>query len=215
VPRTGWVLKGINPCESVAEHSHRMGMLALLFAGDAKIDVMRACAMALVHDLAEALVGDIAPSQGVDEQVKIKLEKEAMATILNDLGDNEVRTRFAFCLANKHKKKMSNLTRHAMIFTRETKKMTQASRLISSLWEEYEARSSPEALLVKDLDRFEMVVQAFEYENSKDVALDDFFHSVQGKIKNPVVLSWFNALLAKRTAIYEGSVYRLDKPDSD
>lgn len=33
-----------------------------------------------------------------------------------------------------------------------------------NLWAEYENQSSPEAKMVKDFDRFEMILQAFEYE---------------------------------------------------
>ena len=32
------------------------------------------------------------------------------------------------------------------------------------LWEEYETQSSPEAKLVKDFDKLEMIIQAYEYE---------------------------------------------------
>jgi putative hydrolases of HD superfamily len=39
-----------------------------------------------------------------------------------------------------------------------------AAAEIAALWEEYEAATTPEALLVKDLDKFEMIVQALEYE---------------------------------------------------
>ncbi len=39
-----------------------------------------------------------------------------------------------------------------------------AAREVESLWLEYEAASSPEALLVKDFDKLEMVVTAFQYE---------------------------------------------------
>jgi putative hydrolase of HD superfamily len=38
---------------------------------------------------------------------------------------------------------------------------------ITSLWQEYEDAATPEALLVKDLDKFEMIVQALEYEKCK------------------------------------------------
>ena len=38
---------------------------------------------------------------------------------------------------------------------------------IQNLWKEYEEAKTPEALLVKDLDKFEMIVQAFEYEKRK------------------------------------------------
>lgn len=41
---------------------------------------------------------------------------------------------------------------------------TPQSCEIRDLWQEYEDVSSPEANLVKDLDKFEMIVQALEYE---------------------------------------------------
>lgn len=41
---------------------------------------------------------------------------------------------------------------------------TCAAREVESLWLEYEAASSPEALLVKDFDKLEMIVTAFQYE---------------------------------------------------
>lgn len=40
----------------------------------------------------------------------------------------------------------------------------QARERFRSLWEEYEARETPESKLVKDLDRLELVLQAVEYE---------------------------------------------------
>ena len=46
--------------------------------------------MGAVHDLAEALVGDIAPAQGIDDAAKRRLEREAMDCIVNQLGNNEV-----------------------------------------------------------------------------------------------------------------------------
>jgi len=41
---------------------------------------------------------------------------------------------------------------------------SEQAQEISGLWEEYEAASTPEALLVKDFDKFEMIMQALEYE---------------------------------------------------
>ena len=39
------------------------------------------------------------------------------------------------------------------------------SQEIFSLWREYENGETMEAKFVKDLDKFEMILQAFEYEN--------------------------------------------------
>lgn len=44
---------------------------------------------------------------------------------------------------------------------------SEQAQEISELWAEYEAASSPEALLVKDFDKFEMIMQALEYEKCK------------------------------------------------
>jgi putative hydrolases of HD superfamily len=41
------------------------------------------------------------------------------------------------------------------------------SQEIFSLWQEYENCETMEAKFVKDLDKFEMILQAFEYEKCK------------------------------------------------
>ncbi|KAG0311511.1 HD domain-containing protein 2 [Dissophora globulifera] len=74
---------------------------------------------------------------------------------------------------------------------------TQAQE-ISALWEEYEGASTPEALLVKDFDKFEMIMQAFEYEKTEDATLEDFFAGTRGKFKHPMVTAWVNELEAER-----------------
>jgi putative hydrolase of HD superfamily len=58
--RTGWVLRGVHDPESVADHSWGSAYLCLLYAAEAGVDRARAVEMALVHDLAEAVTGDVA-----------------------------------------------------------------------------------------------------------------------------------------------------------
>ena len=53
--RTGWVLRGVPLPESVADHSYRMAMLAMICSVPG-VDSGRAVQIALVHDLAEAHV---------------------------------------------------------------------------------------------------------------------------------------------------------------
>lgn len=84
--RTGWLLRGLSNVESVADHSWRMALMVLLLGNSAGIDAQRATCIALVHDLAEALVGDIAPGQGVDKATKQRLEADAMNTIVGYLS---------------------------------------------------------------------------------------------------------------------------------
>jgi len=59
VQRTGWVLKGVKDVESVAEHTWRVAMLALLLAPELNLDQSKLVKMALIHDLGEAGIGDI------------------------------------------------------------------------------------------------------------------------------------------------------------
>jgi putative hydrolase of HD superfamily len=63
--RSGWVRKGVAGPESIADHMYRMGLMATLCAGASGVDVTRCIKMALVHDVAEAIVGDITPHCGV------------------------------------------------------------------------------------------------------------------------------------------------------
>src|SRR3954464_13130145 len=81
--RAGWVLRGVEAPESVADHSWRVALLALLLAPAAEgaPDPARAMALALVHDLAECMVGDITPFDGVDRAEKRRREEAAMSEL--------------------------------------------------------------------------------------------------------------------------------------
>ncbi|EKD18676.1 uridylate kinase Ura6 [Drepanopeziza brunnea f. sp. 'multigermtubi' MB_m1] len=70
LPRTGWVQHGVDCPESVSGHIFLMTVMASLLKSDG--DPSRRAAMALVHDMAESLVGDITPSQGVSKANEMK-----------------------------------------------------------------------------------------------------------------------------------------------
>lgn len=84
--RAGWVRTGVQNPESVAEHSWRMALLGFLAAQDESLDYGRCVRIAVVHDLAEAIVGDITPFCGVDEAEKHRREREALEKMLGMLG---------------------------------------------------------------------------------------------------------------------------------
>lgn len=65
LPRTGWVLRSA-PRESVAEHTYGTAVIALLLARMEKLsarDEHALLRLALLHDLHEARIGDLVPSQ--------------------------------------------------------------------------------------------------------------------------------------------------------
>lgn len=85
-PRTGWRLRGIAEPESVADHSWGTALLCLLFADDAGVDRGLALEIAVVHDLAEAEIGDLpnlpeSAGRPAGSDRKTRLEAAAMAAL--------------------------------------------------------------------------------------------------------------------------------------
>jgi putative hydrolase of HD superfamily len=60
LPRTGWLQHGVAQPESIADHSFGVAVLAFMVADQIEaLDHRRLLALAVVHDLAEALVTDL------------------------------------------------------------------------------------------------------------------------------------------------------------
>ncbi|KAF1926489.1 HD domain-containing protein [Didymella exigua CBS 183.55] len=85
--RAGWGRFGIAGCESIADHMYRMSILTMLAPAGvaARLDVLRCTRMALVHDMAEALVGDITPADPVTKEEKSRRETATMDYICGSL----------------------------------------------------------------------------------------------------------------------------------
>ena len=64
VPRTGWMRTVKNP-ESVAEHMYRLAVMCML--APSGLDVNHCIFLALCHDMAESVVGDIPTYAGVSK----------------------------------------------------------------------------------------------------------------------------------------------------
>ncbi|XP_037541307.1 HD domain-containing protein 2 [Nematolebias whitei] len=86
VPRTGWVYRKVQKPESVSDHMYRMAVMSLTIT-DPTVDRDRCIRMALVHDMAECIVGDIAPSDNVSKEEKHRREDEAMKRMTNLLPE--------------------------------------------------------------------------------------------------------------------------------
>ncbi|NJN97953.1 MAG: HD domain-containing protein [Anaerolineales bacterium] len=91
--RQGWLRRGIPPeqCESVAEHTFGVAMLAM-FLADAHfpdLDLIKVLRLALLHDLGEIYSGDLTPADGVSPAEKKRREAEAVVEVLAKLPDGE------------------------------------------------------------------------------------------------------------------------------
>ncbi|AGB33018.1 metal-dependent phosphohydrolase HD sub domain protein [Natrinema pellirubrum DSM 15624] len=99
--RTGWDLRGIDSPESVAAHTWGVATLCLYYADRADgVDRDRAVSMALLHDLGEARIGDIATraeddNQRVDGDEKVARERDAITDLLEPFDGDEFRSLWA------------------------------------------------------------------------------------------------------------------------
>ncbi|KAK3766360.1 hypothetical protein RRG08_044545 [Elysia crispata] len=168
VERTGWVRHNVKHPESVAEHMYRMAMIAFALPSDSTLDRDKCIKIALVHDVAESIVGDITPSCGVSKADKSKMEEDATKHIASFLPGH-------------------------------------GAQEVLQLWKEYEYQSSPEAKFVKDLDKFEMIFQALEYEKAENRGgdLEEFFvHTIQKhKFATDIVRGWADQVISVRGTV--------------
>ena len=160
--RTGWIVKSVKNPESVADHSFRLAVLAMLYAEEAGINTEKCMKMALIHDMAEIYTGDI-PRQ--DGEEKIEKERQALKRLLEKLPD-------------KMKKE------------------------ITDIWEEFAAKKSKEALLVSDLDKIEMLIQAIDYKKQKRAEnMDEFFATTERIVKTGLGKELLKCLKAQYLSI--------------
>lgn len=84
IQRTGWVRAGVETPESVAAHSWGVAWLVLVLC-PRHIDLGRALALAVLHDLAEVRAGDVTPHCGVSPERKTLDERRALQGMLQGI----------------------------------------------------------------------------------------------------------------------------------
>lgn len=138
-PRTGWIDKKIPriATESIADHMYRMLIIAMALPRQ-KVDVDKCVKIALVHDIAEALVGDITPAA--------RMPKE-----------------------EKHRRELAGIEHMANIVSQYNPEFAVEMK---ELWLDYEEIRCLEARYVKDIDKYEMIQQAWDYEQDYGLAHD-------------------------------------------
>ena len=87
----------------------------------------------------------------------------------------------------------------------ESANSNETADSLHSLWLEYETQSSQEAKLAKDLDRYDMILQALEYEMRDNAPrkLQSFFDSTEGCFKFACVKNLVQVLYDKRKQFQE------------
>ena len=90
LPRTGWIQAGVAEPESVAAHSFGSALIALALGPrvEPALDTDRAVALAVVHDVPEALLGDLprTAAECLPDGAKAHAEERAAERLLGPLG---------------------------------------------------------------------------------------------------------------------------------
>jgi putative hydrolase of HD superfamily len=168
IKREGWKRRaGVASPESVADHTFSTTLAAMITGDALHLDTEKMMKMALLHDVCEAVTGDIQPGEMAVSTKEAK-EEAALSALLRALP--------------------GPLT---------------ASYL--ALFAEFNRGTSQEALLVKDLDKLEMVMQAAAYERkgiSREL-LDEFWRTAEERIRSEIgrkMLSSAASLRPRRSA---------------
>jgi putative hydrolase of HD superfamily len=145
-----------------------------------RLDLNKCMKMCLIHDMAESLVGDITPVDGVAKPEKSRREATTMDYITKSL------------LGNIYGGKST------------------AGEDIRAIWQEYEDSKTLESIYVHDIDKVELLLQMIEYERrgreqgrgeADKLDLGEFAY-VATRIALPETKEWAAKLLEEREELW-------------
>lgn len=166
--RTGWVLRDVHLPESVSDHMYRMSLIAMVLS-EPSAD-------------AEHVVSR-------DHLVKLALAHDLAEATVGDLTPH-----CGVTPEDKHQRE-----KDAMLHIRDSMlRGNSAGVELYDLWSEYEAGDTYAAQLMKDIDKFEMILTAHEYEQAQDIQLDEFFDSTRGRFKTSRIAPLVEDLYKRR-----------------
>ena len=158
--RTGWADVGVYQPESVADHTFRTAFLCMLYADMEDLDSLKLLRMALIHDLPEAIIGDLMPSQKTaetkqDEETAIhhilsllpEKQRENYLAVWNEYQEGKTKEakavrqldKIEMALQAKEYKKFGSANKSLERFIKSAKDVTaspELKRLLSCVMEE-------------------------------------------------------------------------------
>ncbi|CAL5199413.1 unnamed protein product [Lathyrus oleraceus] len=87
--RTRWLRSDVKNPESMADHMYRMSLMALIAPDVPGLDRNKCIKMAIVHDIAEAMILDTTPLDEISKEIKHQRGKAAVDYMCRILGVGE------------------------------------------------------------------------------------------------------------------------------
>ncbi|WP_129633578.1 HD domain-containing protein [Candidatus Oscillochloris fontis] len=141
LPRTGWLQRGMRDVESIAEHTFAVASLAMLI-GDQQpgIDRGRLLAIALLHDIAEALIGDLPASARrlFGATAKREAERRAMLELFAGLpqADEYLVLWDEYCSGGSEEARLVKALDHLEMLAQALAYERAGSRALHEFWED-------------------------------------------------------------------------------
>ncbi|KAH8172150.1 HD domain-containing protein [Sarocladium implicatum] len=179
--REGWRRFGINSGESIADHMYRMSIISMFAPPElaSRLDLNKCMKMCLIHDMAELLVGDITPRDGVPKDEKNRREAATMDYLTSDL----LRSVGASGSVGKEMRAIWQEYEDAKtldsVFVHDVDKMELLLQMT-----EYEKRAGGRKKL--DLSEFEYVATKLELPETKQWAKELFDGQLKEKVDKEV-----------------------------
>jgi putative hydrolases of HD superfamily len=162
-------------------------------------DPMKCLKMALIHDLAEARVGDITPHCGISNETKHDMERTAMIQLTSSLRRQGLQPE------QQQQQQQQDDTSSSPPSSSSSSSLLslgldKVGEDILELWKEYEEGTTMEAQVVKDMDKLEMILQALEYEqdDQHQQSLNGFFDSTRDQWKTELGRAWGREIESRR-----------------
>ncbi|KAI0559111.1 Metal-dependent nucleoside 5'-monophosphatase [Gracilaria domingensis] len=129
------------------------------------------------HMYRMALIAFAIPHKNRDHLIRMALVHDLAECIVGDITPHD----------NVSKEQKRQMEEDAMRHIRDDiLKGSPAGKDMYELWKEYEDGTTEEAKLMKDIDKFEMILQADEYEREQGVQLQEFFDSTKDVFRTKV-----------------------------
>lgn len=187
--RTGWQLRGVSQPESVAAHTWGVSFLCLVYGDRMAAEFeTRGQTLSVGRALQLAVVHDLAEAETGDFPTRADSTAETVSEATKERLERAA---------------VGSLT--APLGTDQ----------IRSLWEEYEARETPESVFVKEMDLVDMCLQALVYESERRydpgsdtrnafvefTHLDEFFATAEPRLQTELGRSLYEEVHDRYTEI--------------
>jgi len=186
IKRRGMMLYGIKNPETTADHTFRMTIMSWILGEKKRFDIEKVIKMSLAHDLCEVYVGDITPYDGILPKDKKKRYKF-------------VRQWPRFSKKDKRKRYFDKLKKEKKSLERLTKNLSKKLRKeILDLWWDYEMGISREGRFVRQVDRVENLLEAFEcWQKNKRFPTKPWWQHAEEVVDDPILLEFLSTISKK------------------